>query len=456
MSSNRVTIKGGHGVGKTQALGAIIPWFLCSFAPAKVLTTAPTEAQARDQIWREVRHQVQFATRPLPGVLKPVEPHWEIGPEHYGKGIVTNSEMRFRGDHSPNMLIVLDEGPGVPEWVLNEARNMCTAPNNKIVVIGNPTIPQGWYYESFLPKSTWKQVTLSCLDHPNVTTGRMMIPGAVSREWVERYIREECLPLELGNDEIQQFDFEFPKGSNCWYRPSDIFLCRVMGEFPSEGPDSLFPLWCLENGRNNRLPIDSTTPVDLGVDIADGGKDSTVIIARRGKSVIRRVKWKGQDTERTRREIGALVNDYVLKGLHVGTVCIDATGIGTNVAQGLIYAKEEGDIHCDRVIALQVSEKATQNTVYASKMDEMVWALSERCQKGEIDWSRLGDDARDFEHQAINIEREYDSKFRLRRPNKDKLRLKIGCSPDDFDAFCMAFIDTTDTFAQFYSQVMTG
>lgn len=459
MSSNLVAIKGGHAVGKTQALGAIVPWFLCSYTPSIVLTTAPSEEQVKGQIWQEVRLQISHANRPLPGLpggMRPSDPYWQVGFKHYAKGIATNKETRFRGDHSPNMLIILDEGPGVPEWALTEARNMCTAPNNKIVMIGNPTVPQGHYFEAFGPKSPWTTVTLSCLDHPNVRTGKNLIPGATSRQWVESYIESNCERIDPKTEQIQEHDFEFPEGSGEWYRPDDIFLCRVMGEFPSEGPDSLFPLWCLELGRRTVFPIDTTTPVDIGVDIADKGKDATVVICRRGRSVIKRLKWSGQDTERTKREIGALCRQYVRDGIRVGTVAIDATGIGTNVAEGLIYALDEGEIHADAVLAVQVAEKATRNDMYSTKRDEICWALSDRCQQGNIEWSRLGDDARDFEHQALNIEREYDSKFRFKMPSKDKLRPKIGCSPDDFDAMTLAFIDTADNYADNYAAVMTG
>ena len=45
---NRVTVKSGHGVGKTSAQSIIIQWFLACFPFPRIVATAPTRQQLHD------------------------------------------------------------------------------------------------------------------------------------------------------------------------------------------------------------------------------------------------------------------------------------------------------------------------------------------------------------------------------------------------------------------------
>src|SRR5438093_600399 len=61
----RVTVRSSHGIGKTFVASAAVNWFLHSFSPAIVLTTAPTHRQVTEVLWREIRRQ--RARTKLPG-----------------------------------------------------------------------------------------------------------------------------------------------------------------------------------------------------------------------------------------------------------------------------------------------------------------------------------------------------------------------------------------------------
>lgn len=453
-SHTRVAIKSGHSTGKTMGLAGIAIWFLHAYQPSIVVTTAPGEEQVKNEIWREIRNQIKEAKEPLlPGLL-PKDPFWDINPNHYAQGLATNDPRRFRGKHGVNMLFILNEANGVPLWVWEEVENMCTAPNNRVVADGNPVERGGPYYDCFKSGSGWHRITLSCLNHPNVLQGRDIIPGAVSWSWADRRVKNLCVPIDA--KDAQGNDFEWPRNSGKWWHPGPVFESRVLGEFPTDDPDTLITLADIIRARNNRIEIDETAPIDIGMDVAFKGGDHCCVWARRGPSIIMRRKWKGIDPEKAKRELGAIIRQFNFQNLRVGTVAIDAIGIGAGVAYGIKAAREEGDIKCDRVLAIQVSEKANDVDRYADKRSEIAFALAERFKQGMIDLSRVGDDANDFENQASQMKRDYDSKFRYRLEKKDLIRDRIGVSPDDFDSMALAFIDTTDSFAENFADVMSA
>jgi hypothetical protein len=51
----QVTVRSGHGVGKTFVAACAALWWLYSFRPSLVLTTAPTARQVESLLWGEIR-----------------------------------------------------------------------------------------------------------------------------------------------------------------------------------------------------------------------------------------------------------------------------------------------------------------------------------------------------------------------------------------------------------------
>lgn len=419
-----------------------------------MVTTAPSTKQVELEIWKEIRKQYQNAKEPLlPGLL-PVRCQWRVSEDWYAIGYATDKGGRFRGKHGPNMLFIFDEATDIPSFVWEETDNMCTAPGNKIVAVGNPIKAAGPFYDCFKSDSEWHTLKISCLDHPNVIYGEQIFPGAVSRQWVIRRIKKYCSEI-LAEDVDPAIDFEWPKGSGKWYKPSAPFQCRVMGEFPTEGPDILVSCTQVIYSRTRPpIEIDENSLVDIGLDVAYQGGDACVLMARRGPCVIARRKWYGRDPSQTIRHTLGFCKELNMQGLGIGSIAVDAIGIGSGVASGLREHREEGTLKCLRVLEVQVSERARLADKYSNQRAELAFALSERFRQGEIDLTRLGDAGDDFESQAPQIKWEYDTKGRYKIEAKDKIRERTGISPDDFDAMMLCFIDTTDRFAEDYVDVM--
>lgn len=51
---SHISIRSGHGVGKTALLSWLILWFICTRADARIPCTASTHSQLRDILWPEI------------------------------------------------------------------------------------------------------------------------------------------------------------------------------------------------------------------------------------------------------------------------------------------------------------------------------------------------------------------------------------------------------------------
>lgn len=450
-----MSVQSGHSIGKTFSVAGIVIWFLNCFEPCIVVTTSPSTDQVNRQVWGEIRKQARSAKEPLMQGLYPAKPRWQISPMWYAMGLSTDKQERFRGDHSPNMLFVFDEANGIPPWAWEEAENMCTQPGNKILAIANPTTQTGPYFDTFKEQSGWYNIQISSLDHPNVVEGRTIFPGAASRQWVDGRIKKLCTPISA-KDVDPKTDFEFPKCSGKWYHPSGVFEARVMGRFASDDPDTLIPFSTVVYARTNHIPLDATAAIDIGADIARKGTDTCTLFARQGPCVIKRLKWQGRDIAQSTGKIARYLKDLTHSGYTVGTVAIDAIGLGAGVADNLRDMKDQGEIQAQNILAVQVSERANDPEHYDTKRTELAFALAERFKQNLVDLTRLGEDAADFEAQAPQVKWDYTRLGRYIVESKEKYRDRQGYSPDDFDALELCFIDTVDSFAEDYADLICG
>ena len=205
----RVAVKSGNGLGKGFSAAVAILWFLCCHDPAVVLSTAPTFRQVRHVLWREVHRLYQRAGRPLGGKL--LETRLEMSEGRFALGLSADSDEEFHGFHSPNMLIVVDEAEGVEEPIYEAIEAVMTSENCKLLLIGNPTTMSGTFRRAFHEdRDLYHTLTISALESPNVVEGQKVVPGLVSKRWVE-------------------------ERKKVWGEENPIYQARVLGEFPTRG-----------------------------------------------------------------------------------------------------------------------------------------------------------------------------------------------------------------------------
>jgi len=228
----------------------------------------------------------------------------------------------MQGFHAPYLFFIVDEASGVEDEIYYAIEGSQTT-EAKMLLIGNPIKPEGYFYDAFHKnRDLWATFHLSCLDSPRV-----------SREWIEDRKRE-------------------------WGIDSILYKVRVLGEFPDVISDALIPLHWIESAKvdkeayvsesrkneqrwylkDNPWLSDSEVEIRIGVDVARMGEDETVItvVGQKGNAikVFDIISAQGKETTWTARRAKRLYEKYNAK-----VVNVDDTGVGGGVTDLL---KEEG------------------------------------------------------------------------------------------------------------------
>jgi len=265
---NQLTaVPAGHSVSKTFGGGRSVVWFKSVYQPSTVITTAPSDNQVRNQLWREIHAAYAGARVPLGGKMTTLQ--WDVKPnadllktlppearENWEKNFAigfstspdsaTEHATKMQGWHNEWLYILIDEAAAIiPQIWRTIMEGLVTNAKVKVLAIGNPTDPNSEFAKACEPGSGWNVVRISCLDTPNYKEDREVIPGLAGRAYVER-IRKKY--GEKGNG----------------------YLIRCLGEFPTymEGTFYGFQMAALrEHKRLGYFDHVPTNPVYTAMDL---------------------------------------------------------------------------------------------------------------------------------------------------------------------------------------------
>lgn len=398
--NRKTTVRSGHGVGKSYVGADIALWFLYTYPRSIVITTAPTWRQVEKVLWGEIGAHWTKAVVPLGGKL--LETEIKIGPKWYATGFSSDTRDAFQGFHADHILIIADEPSGIEDETAEQIESMMVNTHARLLLIGNPIRNIGFFHDSFLQPS-FNKIHISCLDSPNVKAGKTIIPGLVTKEWVEERKAE-------------------------WGEDSAIYQSRVLGNFPSESEDVLIKLaWTQDSvirwSRNEGLKITGRTVV--GLDIARFGSNKTVFVVRTGRRVREIVAYQGYDLMHTVGVAQRIISKY-----QPDDFMLDDNGVGGGVTDRL---RELGHKMIVPVIA---GAEADDKKRYQNKKSELAWRVREAFRNDELDIP-------DNEQMIFECTNQYydttmeDSKLRVM--SKSLLRKKKVKSPDHFDALALTY-----------------
>lgn len=185
-----VAVTSGNGTGKSFVLAFLVIWFLATNANSTVITTSASWELVENVLWKEIRNMLARAAVPIGGDLTLTS--LTLDEKWFAIGISTDSPTRFQGKHNGRMLIIGDESTGIDASIFEAAEFSALSPDDRLVFVGNPTDPGSDFYEECYRAhpGKWKTLEMSCLNHPNVTSGRILIPGATNLEQVEKERRD--------------------------------------------------------------------------------------------------------------------------------------------------------------------------------------------------------------------------------------------------------------------------
>jgi hypothetical protein len=387
--NKRIVVRSGNGLGKTEIASGIALWFLSCFKPSIVVTTAPTWTSVRNVLWSRINSMHTRSNGLVGGEISDTALRFDN--DWYAIGLSTNEQEKFQGYHSKNILFLYDEASGVHPNIFKATEGSMTSSNAKWLMIGNPLSPSGFFYDAFM-SPLWKGHHISAFDCPNVKEKRTVIEGLTTWEWVEERRRE-------------------------WGEDHPYYQSRVLGQFPTEGEYTLFPLTVIENAVDAVIPELYMIHKVLGIDVARGGGDLTVFTIMDGRRVVRTETLNVRDLMQV---VGKAIDIIRREGIELAG--IDVIGIGAGVYDRL---REQGF----KVVPVNVAEKA-QDEQYANLRAEILVGLSNDFKTNNISIPRIPD----LIAQLATIEYEFTSQGKWRITSKDKM-VK---SPDHVDSLGIA------------------
>ncbi|RMH34170.1 MAG: terminase B [Acidobacteria bacterium] len=400
----RISVRSGHGVGKSTCASWASLWYLLTRYTVKIVVTAPSASQLYDALFAEIKTWV----RRLPG---PVQELFEVKSERIElKAAPTEAFISARtsraeqpealqGVHADYVMLIADEASGIPEQVFEAAAGSMSGHNAVTLLLGNPVRSSGFFYDTHHRLAgEWRTFHVSCLNSQRVSPDFL-------RDMAARY----------GED-------------------SNAYRIRVLGEFPKGDDDTVLPMELIEAAWQRDIEIPRYTPEVWGLDVARFGSDQTALCKRRGRVVTEVRRWAGLDLMET---AGAVFHEYEIAGVKPQEILVDAIGLGAGVVDRL---RELGL----PVRGINVSESAASSQKYANLRAELWFAMREWfAEKG----CKIPRDERLIEQLAA-VRYKFTSNGRLQIESKDELRRRMrGQSPDEADALALTFASTAATLA---------
>ncbi|CAB5195144.1 Phage terminase large subunit [uncultured Caudovirales phage] len=389
----RISVRAGHGVGKSTVCSWALIWHMVTRFPQKSVVTAPTSAQLFDALYSETKAWINK----LPPALKEL---FEVfsdrivlkdSPESSFISARTSSAERpeaLAGIHSEHVLLVIDEASAVHEAVFEAAAGSMSGHAATTIMISNPTRNSGLFYKTHhVLASDWFRMHVSCLNSPLVSS-----------------------------DFVRQIKATYGEDSNA-------YRIRVLGEFALADDDTLIPADLVDSAIDRDIVTPEDEEIVYGVDVARYGTDRTALCKRRGNVVLEIKSWGGLDLMQT---VGTVVNEAKLD--NPTEICVDTIGLGSGVADRL---REMGY----NVVDVNVAESSAMNP-NANKLRDDLW-MSVKDWLGTRAVKLPKDDS--LRQELVAPRYTFTSLGKIVVESKDSMRRRGMRSPDLADALCLTF-----------------
>jgi phage terminase large subunit len=419
-------VKGCHASGKTFAAAGLPLSWLVRHNRGKVFVTAPTLRQVKT-FFKEVA--VARHGGPVRQLLPvPTSIGLDLGPDRYAFGASSSAGVNIQGLHGSNVLIVADEAPGIDTDIWDAIEGIRAGGRVHVLELGNPVVPSGHFYDSFTRnRSIYNRISISAFDTPNlrhpdsrpVTEEELVamsaeqlahcpFPSLVTRAWVR--------------ERLQIWGAKHPK-----------YIARVLGEFPSDDPASVFPLSWIERARRDPTEKEIAAAkghvVQIGIDVAGAGADETVMTARVDGIILGQWFWSDPDPRGPVMQKLSQIRAGSL-GYRLGVVVVDVVGIGYNFA--LHLADQSFPVY-----GFNAGARAIDTAQFVNQKAEAHWTFRGFLQENLI--CQLNDE--ETAAQLSTIRYRENSRGLTEIESKDQRNQRgIPGSPDRAESLIMAFM----------------
>lgn len=439
---HRLLISSGHDVGKTCGAAMLLNHFYDTHDPGIGITTAPKLEQVKDLLWKEVRAQRERAG--LGDFAGPKSLRLESSHLHFAKGTTANVQAGFQGQHEANVCIIIDEAEDVERYIFEAAKTMAMGPGNLIVCFYNPytTTSHVAQEEQALDergKPSWRLMTMSSLDHPNILAELRgeppPFPKAVRLAKVQGWVNDWCQRIDA--IDAKATDIEWPPGSGKWYRPGPRFEAGALGRRPTQAVDSVWSVALVDACIKRVLP--QTGPLQIGIDCARFGDDDSAFHVRKGGVSLAHQAVNGWNCTQIIAHAMRLASHWGGKfGIPANRVpiAVDDCGI-VGVVDGL---HERGFNVFGVNAASSAPESSPDEERYPNLRSALWFDLADEGQRGNVSFAELPFEVQQQLRRELPAQ-QYRMDTRGRRVCLDKAITKqaLGRSPDNADGVLLAY-----------------
>ena len=427
----KVAVRSCNGAGKTFTAAIATLWWLMSYDNAIVITTAPSERQVKELLWREIRMLYMPHRDKIGGKL--TRTRLDFAPNRYAYGFSTNTEDKFQGFHSGNILVIVDEASGVDEFIYYAITGILTTQNAKLLMIGNPHGLAGTFYDAFhKSRKEFHTVHISAFDTPAFTDAGITAENIQHLQYPEP-VNEDTIEDEQPHP-TPNTDIPLGLSTPLWalgtfnqYGPqSSVYQTRVLGEFPEEANDTLIPLRDVEAAVRRPHVVQPDDRPIMGVDIARFGDDKTVIIIRQGMLVLHIEELRKSDLVNTTGRVITAAKEFKVKD-----IIVDEVGIGAGVLDTL---KVDNQF---QTTGFNGGARADHVDKYLNLRAQIFDGLKQRFADGDIS---IPNDP-ELISQLASLTYRYNARGQLMLESKDVIKSHGMQSPDKADALAYAFAE---------------
>ena len=153
-ASRKISIKSGHGVGKSSGISILIIWFMFCFEDCKIPCTAPTATQMHDVLWAELSVWHRKLPEPIKNAFEWTAAYFRVKEKSeswFARARTAKKEQpeALAGIHANDVMVIADEASGIDDVIFNAGKSALTNPNTLFIMISNPTRLVGYFYNSF-------------------------------------------------------------------------------------------------------------------------------------------------------------------------------------------------------------------------------------------------------------------------------------------------------------------
>ncbi len=405
----RIAVRSPHGAGKTACCAWLMLWFALT--------------RDRDEDWKVPA--TASAWRQLSKFLFPELALWirklrwdKIGRDPFSLheelrlslrldtgeafAVACSDPATIEGAHASQLLFCYDEAKSIPGPTWDAAEGAFATGDCYALAISTPGPPIGRFYDIHARKPGYEEWWVR-----HIKLEETIAAGMVSAAWAKA--RE------------QQWT-----GTDRWK-----YQQRVLGEFAQDQEEAIISLNLVEEAQDRwrawakaGRPTPSGTRV-LGVDIARFGSDSSCIAEKVGNTIVSLEKWGKTDLMSTTGKVKVRLRKDVAH--------VDVIGMGSGVVDRL----RELGCHAEAINfggATEVMDRSGEVEMLNVRAAAW-WGMRELLEDGI---PLLPPDS-ELTADLVSPNYFYSSSGKIQVERKDRIRKRLGRSPDVGDAVVMAF-----------------